>query len=205
MRITYHATVLAGVRVGRNGMVGAVGGRHQGRAALPRQRRHSGQVHPGQAQRTARGLRDRAGGAARAAGALAWLGRRERWYLSPSAIAAWALLASALVASALGGLPSVAHARRRARRRAHRPARRLAPRVGGPAPRRRGEPARRRRLARATSGSGGSRCSRCSPSRRASGWRSPAAAGAPARPRARPKPSPASSTAASASCSRSRS
>src|SRR6476659_6122571 len=33
--------------------------------------------------------------------------RRERWYLSPSAIAAYALLASALVASALGGLPSV--------------------------------------------------------------------------------------------------
>ncbi len=32
--------------------------------------------------------------------------RRERWYLSPSAIAAWALLASALVASVLGGLPS---------------------------------------------------------------------------------------------------
>jgi two-component system, NtrC family, sensor kinase len=31
---------------------------------------------------------------------------RERWYLSPSAIAAWALLASALVASELGGLPS---------------------------------------------------------------------------------------------------
>jgi hypothetical protein len=33
--------------------------------------------------------------------------RRERWYLSPSAIAAYALLASALVASTLGGLPSV--------------------------------------------------------------------------------------------------
>jgi len=33
--------------------------------------------------------------------------RRERWYASPSAIAAYALLASALVASALGGLPSV--------------------------------------------------------------------------------------------------
>jgi len=33
--------------------------------------------------------------------------RRERWYVSPSAIAAYALLASALVGSALGGLPSV--------------------------------------------------------------------------------------------------
>jgi two-component system NtrC family sensor kinase len=33
--------------------------------------------------------------------------RRDRWYASPSAIAAYALLASALVASALGGLPSV--------------------------------------------------------------------------------------------------
>jgi len=33
--------------------------------------------------------------------------RRERWYASPSAIAAYALLASALVASALGGLPSL--------------------------------------------------------------------------------------------------
>ncbi len=33
--------------------------------------------------------------------------RRERWYASASAIAAYALLASALVASALGGLPSV--------------------------------------------------------------------------------------------------
>ena len=33
--------------------------------------------------------------------------RRERWYASPSAIAAYALLASALVASTLGGLPSV--------------------------------------------------------------------------------------------------
>jgi two-component system NtrC family sensor kinase len=33
--------------------------------------------------------------------------RRERWYLSPSAIAAWALLASAFIATALGGLPAV--------------------------------------------------------------------------------------------------
>jgi signal transduction histidine kinase len=33
--------------------------------------------------------------------------RRERWYASPSAIAAYALLTSALVASALGGLPSL--------------------------------------------------------------------------------------------------
>ena len=33
--------------------------------------------------------------------------RRERWYVSPSAIAAYALLASALVGSSLGGLPSV--------------------------------------------------------------------------------------------------
>ncbi|HET7241153.1 MAG TPA: ATP-binding protein [Gemmatimonadales bacterium] len=33
--------------------------------------------------------------------------RRDRWYASPSAIAAYALLASALVASTLGGLPSV--------------------------------------------------------------------------------------------------
>jgi two-component system, NtrC family, sensor kinase len=33
--------------------------------------------------------------------------RRDRWYVSPSAIAAYALLASALVASTLGGLPSV--------------------------------------------------------------------------------------------------
>jgi two-component system NtrC family sensor kinase len=33
--------------------------------------------------------------------------RRERWYASPSAIAAYALLISALVASTLGGLPSL--------------------------------------------------------------------------------------------------
>jgi two-component system NtrC family sensor kinase len=34
--------------------------------------------------------------------------RREHWYLSPSAIAAWALLTTALVASALGGIPRMA-------------------------------------------------------------------------------------------------
>jgi two-component system NtrC family sensor kinase len=33
--------------------------------------------------------------------------RRERWYFSPSAIAAWALLGSAFIASTLGGLPAV--------------------------------------------------------------------------------------------------
>ena len=32
---------------------------------------------------------------------------REHWYLSPSAIAAWALLGSALAASALGGIPQM--------------------------------------------------------------------------------------------------
>ena len=41
VRITYHATVLAGVRVGENGMVGANARRHQGRAPLPRARRDS--------------------------------------------------------------------------------------------------------------------------------------------------------------------
>ena len=55
VRITYHATVLAGVRVGRNGMVGRQRGGDEGRPPLPRERRHPGQVRPGQAERPARG------------------------------------------------------------------------------------------------------------------------------------------------------
>ena len=64
VRITYHATVLAGVRVGRNAMVGAHCRGHEERPAVPRERRHPRQVDPHQAECAAGGLRDRARGPA---------------------------------------------------------------------------------------------------------------------------------------------
>ena len=79
VRITYHATVLAGVRVGRNAMVGAVAVATKDVRPVPRERRHPRQVHPGEAQRAARGLCDRTGHAARRRGAA------ERWPARASA------------------------------------------------------------------------------------------------------------------------
>ena len=56
VRITYHATVLAGVRVGKNAHGGRERRRHQRRTAVPRQRGNPCKVYPGKTERTARGL-----------------------------------------------------------------------------------------------------------------------------------------------------
>ena len=60
VRITYHATVLAGVRVGVNGMVGAIAVATKNVRGLPRLRGHPRQVGPGEAECAAGGVRDRA-------------------------------------------------------------------------------------------------------------------------------------------------
>ena len=155
-------------------MVGRQRGGDQGRAALSRERRHPGQVDPDQAQRPARGLRDRAGGQARVVGA-------------PDASSARALVRLALGDRrlrapreragrlALGGLPASLTVFLGIAGGAHRAARRLAPRVGGPAPRDRAPPCSAWWPGSPTTASGGWRSSRSSTSPAASGSRSPAA------------------------------
>ena len=58
VRITYHATVLAGVAVGRNAMGGRQGRRDPRRPAISRQRRHTGQVGARETDGAARHLGD---------------------------------------------------------------------------------------------------------------------------------------------------
>ena len=188
-------------------MVGRERRGHQGRAPLPRERRHPGQVDPGQAQRPARGLRDRAGGQARVVRSPEPAPPART--LVPLALGAsprGRSSASALVGSALGGLPGRPHRRASASRAAlivllaawrrewevplHAFARHAA---------RRGGLVRRRPDLVA----GGARGR--STSRAASGSRSPAAGGGCATPSSSPSSSPASSTAGSASSSRCRS
>ena len=54
VRITYHATVLAGVHVGEQAMVGAMARGDEGRAAVPRVRRHPGEERAREAERASR-------------------------------------------------------------------------------------------------------------------------------------------------------
>ena len=55
VRITYHATVLAGVHVDEQGMVGAMRRGDEGRAAVPRVRRHPGEERAREAERARAG------------------------------------------------------------------------------------------------------------------------------------------------------
>ena len=71
VRITYHATVLAGVRVRANAMVGAMALATKDVRSVSRERRDPGQVGPGQAECAAGGIRDRAGWRPRLRGAVA--------------------------------------------------------------------------------------------------------------------------------------
>src|SRR6185295_9824803 len=78
----------------------------QERAALPRQRGHSRQIDSHQAQRAGRRVR-RGTDRPQPPGARILRRARDRWYTSPSALVAWALLTSALLGRALGGLPGL--------------------------------------------------------------------------------------------------
>ena len=140
VRITYHATVLAGVRVGQQRHGRSQRGGDEGRPSLPRQRRHSRQVDPGEAERSARGVRDRAGRPARP-GALSLARRSVRPPLSLAAVAAGVLLGCVLAAAVIGDPPVLGTLVVVAAGAADPAARHPTPRVGARAPRHRGGPA----------------------------------------------------------------
>ena len=99
VRITYHATVLAGVRVRQECDGRRQCRRHQGCASLSRECRHPGQVDPGEAERAARGLRDRTGRPPRLAGSPEPVSPASRPPLSIAALAAGAFLAAVAAAA----------------------------------------------------------------------------------------------------------
>ncbi len=70
-RVTYHATVLSGVRVGEHGIVGSVGSRVEGCGAVSHRGRDSGEADQGEVDRS-RGVAEEPGEAVERSSELFW-------------------------------------------------------------------------------------------------------------------------------------